>query len=682
MVRSGERSVEERLRICELRKEGYSLSSIANLFKISKVGVKKICDRIEERGNAESLSRTGRKRKTTPRQDNHIVREAKKNPLITTREIKENLELPIGLTQIKQHLREAGLHGRAHLYAAQEDETRIAKAELQAQLRTKEGRIRRRQQNLEALDIPLTVDDLHYGPGIDDFINGILMCSFREKKSQRNPVILVSTNCTTDNVVVTKKRQICESEKTKPSVIHNYNKFMGGVDKADKMLYTYLDERRTMKYWKKVAFSIIGRIVLNAYIIYSENNKGSKRGAGRGYCRCPKESSRAANSRGGRDKDGPEGAAEIPCPKRGLTQGKGIGIHQKGLYDLSGIYVMPRGDERITVAELHKFGMKTADIVRTTGFKQRTVYKIVKCLKETGGTMDRPRSGRPITVTTPENINKVRWRIRRNSEVSMRRMAKNLGINRESVRNIVEKKLKLRSYKIARVHFLNEAMKAKRLEKSRSMGRLVASRRMPKIRELTPSERSQIFNRRMRGDTLRKIAVDFNISAEGVRKLANRLERNGTAENLPKSGRPRKTTIRQDRIIRRQMLKNRFIFAEQLKSELFLPIQETQVRMRIKEAGFYGRIARKRPLIKDDFSNYLEDIPLQQRIEMWFQLDGCPAHYSRAARSWLNINYPQRWIGRGGIVPWPPRSPDMTPMDFFVWGLLKQEVYSVPINSK
>lgn len=86
--------------------------------------------------------------------------------------------------------------------------------------------------------------------------------------------------------------------------------------------------------------------------------------------------------------------------------------------------------------------------------------------------------------------------------------------------------------------------------------------------------------------------------------------------------------------------------------------------------------------LENDFSNYLDDIPLQQRIEMWFQLDGCPAHYSRVARAWLDINYPQRWIGRGGVVPWPPRSPDMTPMDFFVWGTLKQKVYSVSINSR
>jgi len=56
----------------------------------------------------------------------------------------------------------------AHLYAAQEDETRIAKAKLQAQEQTKESRIRRRQQNLENINIPSTVEDLYYGPGIDD----------------------------------------------------------------------------------------------------------------------------------------------------------------------------------------------------------------------------------------------------------------------------------------------------------------------------------------------------------------------------------------------------------------------------------------------------------------------------------------------------------------------------------
>lgn len=104
----------------------------------------------------------------------------------------------------------------------------------------------------------------------------ILMCSFRDKQTKKNPVILISTNCTTGNITVTKKKGNFQSVKEKPIIIHNYNQFMNGVDESDKMLYTYLDERRTLKYWKKVVFNIFVRMVLNSYIIYSENCLGKK----------------------------------------------------------------------------------------------------------------------------------------------------------------------------------------------------------------------------------------------------------------------------------------------------------------------------------------------------------------------------------------------------------------------
>lgn len=46
---------------------------------------------------------------------------------------------------------------------------------------------------------------------------------------------------------------------------------MGGIDHFDMMLYQYLDERRTVKYWKKVAFNIFARMVLNSYVIYKDS---------------------------------------------------------------------------------------------------------------------------------------------------------------------------------------------------------------------------------------------------------------------------------------------------------------------------------------------------------------------------------------------------------------------------
>ena len=34
----------------------------------------------------------------------------------------------------------------------------------------------------------------------------------------------------------------------------------------------------------------------------------------------------------------------------------------------------------------------------------------------------------------------------------------------------------------------------------------------------------------------------------------------------------------------------------------------------------------------------------------------------------LDATFPNRWIGRDGPTPWPPRSPDITPLDIFFYG--------------
>ena len=62
--------------------------------------------------------------------------------------------------------------------------------------------------------------------------------------------------------------------------------------------------------------------------------------------------------------------------------------------------------------------------------------------------------------------------------------------------------------------------------------------------------------------------------------------------------------------------------------------------------------------------------------ELFFQHDGAAPHFSLTVRAWLDDHFPDRWIGRRGAIEWPPRSPDLTPPDFFLWGVLKDLVYS------
>jgi hypothetical protein len=60
----------------------------------------------------------------------------------------------------------------------------------------------------------------------------------------------------------------------------------------------------------------------------------------------------------------------------------------------------------------------------------------------------------------------------------------------------------------------------------------------------------------------------------------------------------------------------------------------------------------------------LENIPSATRIALYFQHDGGPPpHYTRLVMQHLNDIFPNLWIGRGCTINWPPRSPDLTPLD-------------------
>ena len=51
---------------------------------------------------------------------------------------------------------------------------------------------------------------------------------------------------------------------------------------------------------------------------------------------------------------------------------------------------------------------------------------------------------------------------------------------------------------------------------------------------------------------------------------------------------------------------------------------------------------------------------------VFFQHDGCPAHSTVLVRNYLQEHFGNRWIGRYGPVNWPARSPDLSPLDFFM----------------
>lgn len=80
-------------------------------------------------------------------------------------------------------------------------------------------------------------------------------------------------------------------------------------------------------------------------------------------------------------------------------------------------------------------------------------------------------------------------------------------------------------------------------------------------------------------------------------------------------------------------------------------------------------------LLENEIQQQLNDLPENLRRNLWWQHDGAPPHFAANVREFLNDSYGNRWIGRGGPTAWPPRSPDLTPPDFFLWGYIKSKVY-------
>jgi hypothetical protein len=59
--------------------------------------------------------------------------------------------------------------------------------------------------------------------------------------------------------------------------------------------------------------------------------------------------------------------------------------------------------------------------------------------------------------------------------------------------------------------------------------------------------------------------------------------------------------------------------------------------------------------------------------KLYFQQDGATSHTANTVQTWLGDKFKRKFIHKD---LWPPRSPDLNPCDFFLWGHLKAKVYN------
>ncbi|GFW89342.1 putative DD41D transposase [Trichonephila clavipes] len=84
-------------------------------------------------------------------------------------------------------------------------------------------------------------------------------------------------------------------------------------------------------------------------------------------------------------------------------------------------------------------------------------------------------------------------------------------------------------------------------------------------------------------------------------------------------------------------------------------------------------VDRYRAMITNFLIPELNNHDVQER---WFQQDGATCHTARASIDLLKDTFGDRLISRFGHVNWPPRSCDLTPLDYFLWGYVKSLAYA------
>lgn len=97
----------------------------------------------------------------------------------------------------------------------------------------------------------------------------------------------------------------------------------------------------------------------------------------------------------------------------------------------------------------------------------------------------------------------------------------------------------------------------------------------------------------------------------------------------------------------------------------------------------YGPFAFKGPINADSYLDMISNQLIPQLkannhdpSRIIFVHDNAPAHIASTVTSFLRGNF-RAFIGSGELawLKWPPRSPDLNVMDYFIWAFIKNYVY-------
>ena len=250
---------------------------------------------------------------------------------------------------------------------------------------------------------------------------------------------------------------------------------------------------------------------------------------------------------------------------------------------------------------------------------RQAIYNLRDKFEATGSVRNAPKSGRNKTSTTEDNEMLVALTFINSPKKSTRRAAQELSLPRTSLQRLM-KKLNLNPYRPRLLHGLMEDDPDRRLQFCET------------LRDFIANEEQDILDKIVWSD-------------EASFKLSGHVNRHNCVYWASE---------------------NPHLIMERQNKEPGVTVWGG-----ISSGGVIGPIFFDGAVNGENYLEMLNNVVLpylRQREdfnELYFQQDGAPPHYALNVRTFLHQTFPQRWFGRRGSIEWPPRSPDLTPMDFF-----------------
>lgn len=116
---------------------------------------------------------------------------------------------------------------------------------------------------------------------------------------------------------------------------------------------------------------------------------------------------------------------------------------------------------------------------------------------------------------------------------------------------------------------------------------------MGRVPGMTLDRRQMAIGMLNAGVTAREVARQFNVNESTISRLKTRYQLTGNVKDMPRSGRPRKTTLAEDRYIVVTSRRNRFMcsrrLAESVRNATGTRVCDRTVRNRLRAARLHGR---------------------------------------------------------------------------------------------